>query len=141
MLFVFFGERFRLVLFRQAARIKGVAGEIVLVGIVGADEGNAERRFNIRGIDSLRVSLREEVAGFDIEPLNVAAEPGLLLFREADYGYFDGDLRSFGDSHLCTFIIYNALLGRGGSHRKIFAFKKIMLIDWGATAQSIRSEH
>lgn len=41
MLFILLGERLGLVFLRQAARIVGVAYEIVLIGIVDSNEGDS----------------------------------------------------------------------------------------------------
>ena len=68
------------------------------------------------------------------------AEPGLLLFGQANDGDFNRDFRRLTGGRVRTLIRLSAFLGRRWSDGEIVALEKIMLVDWRAPAQSIRTQ-
>lgn len=68
------------------------------------------------------------------------AEPGLLLFGQANDGDFNRYFRRLTGARVRTFNRLSAFLGRRWSCGEIIALEKIMLVDWRAPAQSIRTQ-
>ena len=68
------------------------------------------------------------------------AEPGLLLFGQTNDGDFNRDFRRLTGGRVRTLNRLGTFFGRRWSYGKIIALEKIMLVDWRAPAQSIRTQ-
>lgn len=131
LLIVLAARRGRIVLGQAAAKI-GNSGEIVLVGIILADESDAQRRVDGRSIYASGVRFCEQSSIDRVEPLDAAAETGELFLRQVGDRHFDLDpqWRCIRRGIARGIQGVNpSLVGRCNGRREIASLEKVVLVD------------